>query len=1031
MTDLGKRLRIITNNEIQELYGFPHFTCEEREIYFSLNHSEEKELEHLRGVPSKVYFILQMGYFKAKKMFFTFQFHEVKEDLNYIFARYFTQEEIVKRDLPISTKNILQERIIKFFNYQHCTQENKKILQEKAYYLATIHANPIYIFKELLNYLVSQRIVLPGYSTLQNIVSNAITNEIGRLEATIMQYISKETQKVLDKLLSAEDGLYEITFLKKEPRDFRCKEIMQEVSKRESLKNLYHIARSFLITSGISNENIKYYASLVGYYTVYKLKRMRNKTVYVYLICFIFNRYQKINDNLIHTFIYYVSKYIEEAKKTARDDIYKYKMEGNKHLKNAGKVLELFIDETIPEEIEFKEVKKIAFELIEKNKFSLLSRYISKVKFDDTEYEWDHYIKLAHTFKINLRYIFLNIDFESHNPQDPFMKAVLLLKETFCKNKSLNQLASPQLPSEFIPLKLKKYLYEIETVKVDGKTCKIKKLNVDKYEFLIYRFLKARLESGEIFIRESLNFKSFEEDIIDNERWKNKEELIQKIALPCLSKPINTLLNSFKEELNNKIYEVNKRIKEGKNPHIKITGKGDNVKWSLIYKKSEEVINNSIYEQMPQMRISDVLFFVNKHSDFMTSFSHILDRYVKGNVDNHRIAACIVAYGTNMGLSKMADISDMTSHELVSTANSFIRLENLKAANDKISNAMVKLPIFKYYNIKEDTIHSSSDGQKYETQFDTISSRYSPKYFGLNKGITSYTLVANHIPINAKIIGANEHESHYVFDLLFNNTSELIPAIHSTDTHGVNQVNFILLYLFGYMFAPRYRNLSNKAKMIYSFKNPSEYKDCFFTPIKKINTRLIEEEWENIEKIIVSLALKSTTQSTIIRKLSSYNRKNRTKKALWELDNIVSSIYILNYIDSQELRQNIQKVLNRGELYHKLKRAICYDNFGKFRVKTELEQQIWSECTRLIANSIIFYNAFILSRLLENTEKIKHTEKMDLIKKISPIAWRHINFYGQYEFYRKDISIDVEEIINTLDTETMWTHMIDSDQYLE
>ncbi|HPO60778.1 MAG TPA: hypothetical protein PLN45_04430 [Exilispira sp.] len=58
MTDLGKRLRIITNNEIQELYGFPHFTCEEREIYFSLNHSEEKELEHLRGVPSKVYFIL-------------------------------------------------------------------------------------------------------------------------------------------------------------------------------------------------------------------------------------------------------------------------------------------------------------------------------------------------------------------------------------------------------------------------------------------------------------------------------------------------------------------------------------------------------------------------------------------------------------------------------------------------------------------------------------------------------------------------------------------------------------------------------------------------------------------------------------------------------------------------------------------------------------------------------------------------------------------------------------------------------------
>ena len=60
------------------------------------------------------------------------------------------------------------------------------------------------------------------------------------------------------------------------------------------------------------------------------------------------------------------------------------------------------------------------------------------------------------------------------------------------------------------------------------------------------------------------------------------------------------------------------------------------------------------------------------------------------------------------------------------------------------------------------------------------------QYFGLHKGIVSYTLVANHIPVNATIIGANEHESHYVFDLLFNNSTEIQPDVHSTDTHGAN-----------------------------------------------------------------------------------------------------------------------------------------------------------------------------------------------------------------------------------------------------
>ncbi|MFI5305664.1 MAG: Tn3 family transposase [Nitrospiria bacterium] len=44
-------------------------------------------------------------------------------------------------------------------------------------------------------------------------------------------------------------------------------------------------------------------------------------------------------------------------------------------------------------------------------------------------------------------------------------------------------------------------------------------------------------------------------------------------------------------------------------------------------------------------------------------------------------------------------------------------------------------------------MHSGSDGQKWVNQFETINSRYSPKYFGLEKGITAYTLVGNHVPV--------------------------------------------------------------------------------------------------------------------------------------------------------------------------------------------------------------------------------------------------------------------------------------------
>ncbi|RPJ79135.1 MAG: hypothetical protein EHM20_02185 [Alphaproteobacteria bacterium] len=191
-------------------------------------------------------------------------------------------------------------------------------------------------------------------------------------------------------------------------------------------------------------------------------------------------------------------------------------------------------------------------------------------------------------------------------------------------------------------------------------------------------------------------------------------------------------------------------------------------------------------------------------------------------------------------------------------------------------------------------------------------------------------------------------------------------------------------------------------------------KIIFSSPSGRLTLNSSIDEWENIQRIVVSLAFKSTTQATIIRKLSSYHRKNKTKRALWEYDNIIKTLYVLDYIDSLEFRQNIQKALNRGEAYHQLRRAISFAHFGKFRVKTEMEQQMWNECSRLIANCIIFYNAYILSGLLEHTDRFKQCEDGNLIKKVSPVAWQHINLYGQYEFHTDQSLINIEEIIDEL-----------------
>ncbi len=98
------------------------------------------------------------------------------------------------------------------------------------------------------------------------------------------------------------------------------------------------------------------------------------------------------------------------------------------------------------------------------------------------------------------------------------------------------------------------------------------------------------------------------------------------------------------------------------------------------------------------------------------------------------------------------------------------------------------------------------------------------------------------VPINAKIIGTHEHESHYVYDLLHNNTTDIKPERHSTDTHGTNQVNFWILRVFGYQFAPRYRDLHKKIDGLIGFQHPKHYVDCLIKPGRKAYGELICKE---------------------------------------------------------------------------------------------------------------------------------------------------------------------------------------------
>jgi len=375
---IQKRLQILSQTEIETLYGRPRFTQDEQIEYFTLSPAEKELLRDLRAEYTQCYFILQLGYFKAKQMFFLFDFHEVQDDVQYILEQYFPNAQIDALSAMNKRTNLRHRAtILALHKYRICDAEERQKLALKAQHAATVCSKPVYIFRQLLDYLGEQRIVVPGYSSMQDIIGNALTYEQNRLRTIIGERLKEDDVIALKALLDDSQGLYEITLLKREPKDFSLGEIKREIERGDQIRHLYYLGQRVLPLLAISNESIIYYASLVTYYSVFRLKQLDEQMVYIDLLCFVYHRYQRLNDNLIKCLLAKVRAYIDEAKEAAKEQVYAYRLEANQNLEKAGHVLKLFTDDTLAEDVLFQTVQAIAFGILERQALARVADHIT------------------------------------------------------------------------------------------------------------------------------------------------------------------------------------------------------------------------------------------------------------------------------------------------------------------------------------------------------------------------------------------------------------------------------------------------------------------------------------------------------------------------------------------------------------------------------------------------------------------------------------------------------------------------------
>ncbi|PCS24003.1 Mobile element protein (plasmid) [Candidatus Enterovibrio escicola] len=114
---------------------------------------------------------------------------------------------------------------------------------------------------------------------------------------------------------------------------------------------------------------------------------------------------------------------------------------------------------------------------------------------------------------------------------------------------------------------------------------------------------------------------------------------------------------------------------------------------------------------------------------------------------------------------------------------------------------------------------------------------------------------------------------------------------------------------------------------------------------------LIEDYWDDILRLASSIRQGSVTASLILHKLGSYPRQNGLALALRDFGRLERTLFMLEWIQSPELRRRVQVGLNKGEARNALARTVFFNQLGEIRDRS-FEQQRY----RASGNCSLEYN---------------------------------------------------------------------------